>query len=305
MDKIKLHFEYMKIKAKLKNIPLFYEFARYIKWRIYRLLYIKMWTLIRNCEYGLKEKGLLKWNKNEQKLRELRNSHRGEIAFIIGNGPSLVAKDLDILMMKNVFTFASNRINLIYEKTKWRPNCYIAIDLQIYKDDDQTIFYQLSENLDMYVLAKDVYDGIKVKDRRDNVLHFHSKPNSYYKVVDEFSTEMSRYIVDGFTVTYTAIQLAYYMGFEKIYLLGVDCNYNKQTQKDGKIVESKERVSYFSKKYDPNNSNTGFVDGMMQAYDTANSFSRKHNFRIYNATCGGKLEIFERVKMNEIFENYK
>ncbi len=47
-------------------------------------------------------------------------------AFFIGNGPSLVASDLDLL--KNEVTFACNRIQLIYPDTKWRPTHYVFTD---------------------------------------------------------------------------------------------------------------------------------------------------------------------------------
>ena len=43
-----------------------------------------------------------------------------------------------------------------------------------------------------------------------------------------FSNNASRLLYDSNTVTYIMIQLAAYMGFNEIYLLGVDCNYKQE-----------------------------------------------------------------------------
>src|SRR5699024_7865108 len=67
---------------------------------------------------------------NRARIEALRNCHKGERCFIIGNGPSLRAEDLDKL--KNEITFACNRINLIFDQTDWRPTYYCITDLALF-----------------------------------------------------------------------------------------------------------------------------------------------------------------------------
>ena len=43
-------------------------------------------------------------------------------------------------------------------------------------------------------------------------------------------------------------------------------------------------------------------DSMNLAYQKAETYSRKHGFRIYNATRGGRLEAFERVDFDGLFQ---
>ena len=38
------------------------------------------------------------------------------------------------------------------------------------------------------------------------------------------------------------------------------------------------------------------------AFDTAEKVSRKHNFRIFNATRGGNLESFERCVLEDVIK---
>ena len=40
---------------------------------------------------------------------------------------------------------------------------------------------------------------------------------------------------------------------------------------------------------------------MISDFHCAENYSRNHNFRIYNATRGGKLEMFERVEFDSLF----
>ena len=85
------------------------------------------------------------------------------------------------------------------------------------------------------------------------------------------------------------------MGFKEIYLIGVDCNYSS-----GNSVITKE--SYF----DPRLFNNGRsyappeVDTNLLAYACARQVCDKQGVKIYNATRGGKLEIFERVSLDDI-----
>lgn len=303
MNTVNTYLRYLDFKSRIKKrIPYIYSILRYIKWKFYKPFYIWIWSQYRQLICKLKEEKIVPYSINDLRLKSLKNKHRGEIAFIIGNGSSLRAEDLEVLHKKMIYTFASNRINLMYDKTHWRPNCYIAIDRFIYRNNDQTMFMQLHENLDMYFLSKEVYAGIKdTEGKKDKIYVFRSQPNSYYRGVKEFSTDVLKYVVDGFTVTYTALQLAHYMGFKKVYLLGVDCNYGNVVKKDGSVTNRGE-TSYFTKKYDPNNSNTAYIDGMLQAYELAKRISKNGEFEIYNATRGGMLEVFKRVNIEKIIE---
>lgn len=54
--------------------------------------------------------------KNHRNILKLKNKYQGKRCFIIGNGPSLTAEDLDKL--ENEICFAANRIYNIFPKTK-------------------------------------------------------------------------------------------------------------------------------------------------------------------------------------------
>ncbi len=123
----------------------------------------------------------------------------------------------------------------------------------------------------------------------------------YYVDHPNFSEELDKYIYSIATITYVLIELARYMGFSEIYLLGLDHKYAFSQLRDGTIVRNEGLKSHFSSENDKIDyahvSQTWILD---IAYEYADKYSREHGFRIFNATRGGFLEKFERVNLDDI-----
>ena len=75
--------------------------------------------------------------KNDERLYALKDLHCGKRCFIIGNGPSLAMADLDRL--QDEITFASNRITLAFEETRWRPTYYTLCDLVVARSNEAMV----------------------------------------------------------------------------------------------------------------------------------------------------------------------
>ena len=63
--------------------------------------------------------------------------------------------------------------------------------------------------------------------------------------------------------------------------------------------------NHFTDDYDKGIVDQGFqVDEATEAYMDAERLSRKlKTFKIYNATRGGKLEVYERIDLDTLFKN--
>ena len=59
-------------------------------------------------------------------LISIRGSHRGERAFIIGNGPSL--RETDLSPLRNEFTFGLNRIYLMFPELGFQTSCLVSVN---------------------------------------------------------------------------------------------------------------------------------------------------------------------------------
>ena len=79
------------------------------------------------------------------------------------------------------------------------------------------------------------------------------------------------------------------MGFEKIYLLGVDHSANSYAAALGTV--------------NMENLNLAQTDKATLAYMVAAEHAKNNNYRIYNATRGGYLEVFDRIDFDKLFTN--
>lgn len=241
------------------------------------------------------------WENNVNGLKALKGKYAGKRCFIIGNGPSLTTDDLDKL--KNEYTFASNRIFTIYPKTEWRPTFYAIQDGVVL----ERMLEELGETIDSSTfgfISTNIYDlcADKTKDK-SNVLWFPKRFCPPNKNRYSFSNDISKEVIEGLTITYSCIQIAAYLGFKEIYLLGVDHNYPIEIDDDGNIVKNDDSVkAYFGDAMvSMNDINLPKVVEMTRAYISAEKHSKENGYRIYNATRGGKLEAFRRVNLDELF----
>lgn len=227
-------------------------------------------------------------------LKKYKGIHKGERCFIIGTGPSLTVSDLEKL--KGEITFASNRIFEIYSQTDWRPTYYMNQDYQlICKFTEEIKSLEVNRKF-MPIDAKKHFEG------ENDISYFVLRHRDYYPKDADFSTKLDKYMGQGFTVTYGAIQMAYYMGFSEVYLLGIDHNYSISLNEKGIPVLNEGAQDYFKGSKASNKGlNLPRVVESTVAYMTAQKFAKRHkNLNIYNATRGGKLEAFKRVNLEEI-----
>lgn len=226
-------------------------------------------------------------------LAAYKNRYQGQRCFIIGNGPSLCVSDLEKLKDFKEICFGSNRIYRIYEQTKWRPAYYVAIDTMGMKKPDMDFLHQHADA--SFFIADYYYADI---DKIENATGFRMINRIYSNNENiYFSNDITEGVASGRTVTYAMLQLACYMGFTEIYLLGVDFSWGE----DG-------RDTHFCKDY--SNADEDKIQRTQairnkaeieRAYRSAQNYAKQHNIKIYNATRGGHLEVFERIDFDSLF----
>ena len=227
-------------------------------------------------------------------MKKFRNLHKGERCFIIGTGPSLTPEDLELL--KDEVCFASNRIFEIYPRTSWRPTYYINQDFPLLKKYVKEI-NELTPRAMFFPV-----DEMRSYGHNPLAHFFVLRHKDFYPGDAEFSEQIHHYLAQGFTVTYGAMQLARYMGFSEVYLLGIDHNYSISQDEKGNLVVNQGVKDYFQGSTATNlGINLPRVVETTKAYMTARKYAdRQKNFTVYNATRGGKLEAFERVRLEDV-----
>ena len=235
-------------------------------------------------------------------IRALKGTCSGQ-CFIVGNGPSLRTEDLERIYERHIPSFAANKVDPIFSQTNWRPNYYVCQDKVVLKTE-QYFERVLPYKLNAYFFAKDAKSVISVSElaKDANVFYYRADVSNIMRRPNDCSDDVSLHVASGFTVTYAAMQLAMYMGYTELMLIGVDCDYPRVVDRNG-IRTVHEGPSHF-KGSDQREDlyHGGNVDGMRQAYENAQRYALEHGVKIYNATRGGKLEVFERVDFDELMK---
>ncbi len=223
-------------------------------------------------------------------LMKYKNIHQGEKCVIVGNGPSLKISDLNVLYDNDVVTFGMNKIYELFYNTPWRPTYYVSGDVN----------WLSSGNLEGK-MKNDDFKMMFITDRLNedifseyNHCIYHMQAEVPSDRIAKFSRDIVNGLYYGATVLYNCLQIAVYMGFSKIYLLGVDFT-------GGATGEKTEYCNFDGK---PNGGHL-FNQIIYHGYLAAKKEADKGGFQIYNATRGGELEVFKRVEFDSLFGKNK
>jgi hypothetical protein len=233
---------------------------------------------IHDCKYGGKFK------HSVEILKRMKNIHLGERCFVVGNGPSL--NKTNISLIKDEVFFGANGLYRGLERLGFKCKYYCVYDTNVFNKYyeellslESILFLGGGRAID-YIKNEERYSDFKkpVLVKRLGVLHSQGK----------MSTDASKGVYIGDTVIFLPLQLAFHMGFKKVYLIGVDCDYTKGHHFDGSKADSMGCGVL------------GEWESQFRAYEICKRTFEEHDRKIYNATVGGKLEIFERKRLEDI-----
>lgn len=216
--------------------------------------------------------------------------------MIIGNGPSL--NQMAIERLGSEITIGCNGLFLLFSKMGFIPTYYTVEDVLVAEDRGEQIAQIIgSQKIIPFDLRKQVPDPNAVW------INF----IRHYKHFPQLSLDLAHNAYWGGTVTFLNLQLAIFLGCNPIYLIGVDHNYKTdiKVEKDGarwmSLEDDKNHFdpNYFGKGYRWHDPQTARME---LAYQKARSEAERLGVSIFNATHGGKLEVFPRVDFDSIFQ---
>jgi len=192
------------------------------------------------------------------KISDFRNIHSGKNVFILASGPSLAKADLSPLRRRIVIGL--NRSSLIFPDTHY--HCTM----------DERLFVEYEE-----VLKKSRY--LFTLEDRPFGLPIHLLGS------EGFSHDLAEGIYSGYTVSYFALQVAVYMGFKKVFFLGLDLKHDSgQTHFFG--------IDHVS----ANHEQTEFPK-MIHMLTHAATVLHAADVEVYNCSPDTTLHCFERVSL--------
>jgi hypothetical protein len=259
-----------------------------------------LWKPISDTRYALQRAAqvpsayLHPWRRDSiKRLAALKDIHKGERCFIIGNGPSL--KNTDVSRLQGEFTFGMNRIYLAFEDWGFPTNFLVCVNSlvieQVYQD----------------------FQGLKMPKffswRSRQLLYPHGTPDEWTHFLfttytgPRFSPDATGRMWEGATVTNVCLQLAFHMGFTQAILIGVDHSFAAKGKPNTMVVSQGDDQSHFDPKYfgkgfrwqlpDLDTSEQGYWL-VRQAYEAAGR-------QVVDATIGGQLQVFPKIAYESLF----
>jgi DNA-binding transcriptional LysR family regulator len=245
---------------------------------------------------ALDHRQLLRSGPSDAWLKAHHNAHAGETCIIAGNGPSLSGVSRDIL--GKVPTFGTNGCFLHFD-----PTYFVTVSLQFYK-------YKIEEMRDVRCVHKFIrndLDEIITGAANESTLTCINPSEGmtvggYAPVPLDFSFRPDRAVFIGGTVLFVCLQLAHWLGFETVVLVGVDHSFDIDEIRHGgvhKAFGAKDHI-HFSDDYLPEGAMLHYdILAMERGYRLAKEAFEADGRTIVNATVGTKLDIFPQMDLND------
>lgn len=206
--------------------------------------------------------------------------HAGETCIVVGNGPSL--KGVPIAFLKKYPSFGTNRI---YLHNGFTPTYYCSVNPLVIEQSAEEI------------------NAISCRAKFIAADYASLIPRSYGLVSTSaqlFSFNPASYIYEGYTVTYVCMQLAFFMGFRTVLLVGVDHKFIMNGTPNAETVWEGNDPNHFDESYFKdarwNNPDLG---RSAQAYALAEKAFRENKRRILNLTKDTALDVFTKEPLKK------
>jgi len=228
--------------------------------------------------------------RSRRKLHSYRDKHRGERCFILGNGPSLKVTDLSLL--KDEVTFGLNRIYLLFDEIGYATTYHVVVN-------NLVVEQSINEISNLSIPSFVSWNSHEMLEYQPNMMFLRTLGRDQPR----FFTDITKGIWEGATVTYVAMQIAYFLGFEEVVLVGVDHNFVTKGEPHTLVTSPGDDPNHFSPHYFGKGVRWNLPDLQTSelAYRIADYQFTVSGRKIVDATIGGKLEIFPKVDYKTLF----
>jgi hypothetical protein len=183
---------------------------------------------------------------------------------------------------------------LHFKETSFRPTYYAALN--------ELVLEQFSADISRLNMPK------FINWNRRSYYSIHDPDLIFLKsnivIEDYFQFNLVNPLVVGATVTFVALQIAYYMGFQKVILVGLDHKYSEKGLPNQTEMRTAERdESHFHPDYFPKGVKWQLPDLLRSEIDfnIARNAFEKDGREIVDATVDGNCPVFRKVDYLSLF----
>lgn len=221
-------------------------------------------------------------------MKFLYNRHKDERCILICNGPSL--NETNFSLMRSEVCIGLNKIYLGLKKFGIYPKYYVAVNQHVLRQSEEEI-KKLSCVKFLSNRCKDVFFD-------NSLTHIVDTERPYSR----FCKDVSVGLHEGGTVTYAALQIAYYLGFKQVVIVGMDHRFEYRGEPNQTMIMQGDDPNHFSSEY--------FGGGQLwdnpdlvtseDSYRLARKIYENDGREIIDATVNGGCEVFRKVALEKV-----
>jgi len=219
----------------------------------------------------------------------LKNRHVGERAVLVCNGPSL--SNMDMSFLKTETVIGLNKIYLGFNDFRFYPKYYVAVNKKVL----QQSFTEINKLTCIKFLSNHCTELFH-DDALTHIVNTHN-PQSY------FCTDITRGLHEGWTVTFAALQIAFYLGFYEVVIIGMDHRYRYVGKPNEEQILSGHDQNHFCGAYFGYGQSWDNPDLIHseKSYQVAKELYEKNGRKIIDATLDGACNIFTKADYRSLF----
>jgi len=219
----------------------------------------------------------------------LKNRHLGERVIIVCNGPSL--NNTDFSLIKNEICIGLNKIYMGFKTFKFYPKYYVAVNEKVLRQSELKI--------------KGITSVKFLSNRCPELFSSNSLTNiiETQKPHERFCKDISLGLEEGWTVTYAALQIAYFLGFKQVIIVGMDHRFEYQGKpNEAKILHGKDPNHFCSDYFGGGQTwDNPDLEHSEESYLIAKAIFENDGREILDATVNGACNIFNKTTLEAVF----
>jgi len=231
-------------------------------------------------------------------IAALQHRHRGQRCILVANGPSL--NKMDLRFLRDEICIGMNKIFLGFHRFGFYPHYYVAINDRVVS---QT-FQQIAQLSCVKVIKRGAAAGLLGEDALTHLVETHP-----YRLAEKgearpgFSTDLAQNgLYEGWTVTHAALQLAYYLGFAQVIIIGMDHRYTFSGAPNETRVLQGDDPNHFCSTYFGGGQTWDNPDlaHAEESYRLARAVYEQAGREIIDATLDGACTVFRKADYREL-----
>ena len=224
-----------------------------------------------------------------------KNYHAGEECLLICNGPSLNRVDWS-RMPARLTKFGLNKIYLGAERFGFLPRYLCCVN--------EKVLRQWAAVLNRLRIVKFVSGKLSETWYPETPLQYRINTHFLPQDAEMFSRDPCAYVMEGWTVTYAALQIIYYMGFQRVCIVGMDHRFAQAVPGEENLpsVIVGNDIDHFDPRYFGGQQwDQPDLHSSECAYRVARDVYERDGRTLIDYTIEGACRVFERRPIDELY----